>query len=159
MLPTKPDERLVLVGALLAKGTIPVPLAAMVADMPEAEFLALCATPEFELKVEAELLRWKLTGRGAEIKASMALDTLTEKLAAEVEAGDMPTGTAVRVGEFLLRTSGLEQKRGAELRHEPPEQKFHIAILYDGDPDPVIPEGHRGFSIRLGKKPDGGTNA
>lgn len=155
--PTKPDERLIYSVAIYAEGLVPsASVAAAMAGISERQFVDACEDPAIIRRVEAESLRWKLTGKTAELRAFAALDTLMEKLAAEVDSTDMPATTAVRIGEFLLRTSGLEQRRSATLRTDPYEKSiFTITTLHPGDPDPE-PTDRPGLIIDLrGKQPEG----
>lgn len=159
MLPAKETERIVQTGALFVLGAVEVDAAAAMAGLPTDEFLTQCEAPDVQRQIEAEILRLRITGKSSELRAALALDTLTAKLTTEVETADMLPGTAVRVGEFLLRTSGLEQKRGAELRTAAPEQKFFLAVVNPGDSVPEIPPGTKhGLIINLTGKPLERTN-
>ena len=154
--PTKPDERLVTAVAMLALGVVEAPTAAAFAGLTEESFLEACADPEVLHRAEAERLKLKLTGKSAELRAALALDTLTDQLAERVETDhEMPTSTVVRVGEFLLRTSGLEQTRGADLKAATPNGNFVFAVVRDGEPAPELPDGTAfGLIINLdGQKP------
>ncbi|MCX7143797.1 MAG: hypothetical protein NT123_22685 [Proteobacteria bacterium] len=146
------NERLVQTLVLFAQGVFGNPaIAATAAGITEAAFLDACRDDRVMLRVEAEMVKLRVSGRNAEIKAAQGLDMVVERLVDRIDAAegdDLSDSALVRTGEFLHRVSGVEQKRGAELKAvSDSKPKARVIIRYDDDPEPPPEDG--GFMLVL----------
>ena len=111
--------------------------AAAAAGMDTAEFALVTRDPG--LQARASLEARSLVGPLTEAKAERALKTVVERVHHMVETEpDLGVTALQAAGTFLIKASGVEQRRAAELRIETPgEGVFSVQILYRGEQAPA----------------------
>jgi len=120
------NNNLIRAGVLLEAGTITLEDAAAAAGKSDTEFLD-AMTPEVMQEIAVEYFKHRLTGRLSESRAMLGLDKLSVKLLADADDPELTTAQALRIGDFLLRLSGMVEKRQAEIKAEP--TRSHVGIL------------------------------
>jgi hypothetical protein len=126
--------------------------AALMAGLSEGDLLVLAEDPTWQTLVEVETAR--LREKLVEAKALNGLDRVVQRAAEILDGPALSAGALSTIGEFLRKTSGVEQRRAAELRATGVDAAtpFGVAILHAGDPEPNA--GFRGVVVRLGSRAD-----
>jgi hypothetical protein len=120
------------------------------AGLSEGDLLMMAEDPTWQTLVEVETAR--LREKLVEAKALNGLDRVVQRAAEILDGPALSAAALSTIGEFLRKTSGVEQRRAAELRATGGDAAtpFGVAILHAGDPEPNA--GFRGVVVRLGSR-------
>ncbi|MGE5384957.1 MAG: hypothetical protein ACM3SV_03615 [Betaproteobacteria bacterium] len=139
----KPGERMVDATALLVAGVFDDSEAAALAGVPASALLDLLGDPDVQQAIDSRLLRWKLDGTLANVRAEKLTMQALERI--EAEAGAVSVGIAIKIAEL-----GLKFRERPEVS-KAPDARTEVVIINDGDPEPLPPEpGVHRYVIRLG---------
>lgn len=126
------NSELLEAAALFASGLIPLEEGAALAGMTADEFAATLEDPETLSQLETHLAHMKLSGKLTEARALAMLDRLLVGIESQING--MSPGMATRVAEMLLRISGLQERRAAEIKRVSPQDigGFSVTIHLGG---------------------------
>lgn len=126
---TDKNTELLDAGALFASGLTSLEEGAALAALTADEFAATLEDPETLAQLEAHLARMKSSGKLTEARALAMLDKLLVGIDPQIDS--MSPSVVTRVAEVLLRISGLQERRAAEIKRVlPPEGSgFSIKII------------------------------
>lgn len=129
-LPSLPNKNAELLdaAALFASGLVPLEEGAALAALTADEFAATLEDPETLAQLEPHLARMKSSGKLTEARALAMLDKLLTGIEAQLD--DMSPTMATRVAEMLLRVSGIQERRAAEIKHAAPPEGSGFSINF-----------------------------
>jgi hypothetical protein len=115
-------------GARFASGIGSAEDAAASCGLTVDDFLSRLEDPDTLEQLEPHLAKMKSTGKLSEARAVAMLETVLINIESQLE-GMSPT-MALRVAEVLLKISGIQEKRAAEMKHVVPVGSgFQINII------------------------------
>jgi len=129
---TDKDSELLHWAALFAAGIVTIEEAAAGAESTVSDFTDKLENPVTLAQLECHIAKNKTTGKTSEARALAMLDRLLDVI--EPQIVDLSPSSATRVAEILLKISGLQDRRAAEIKKVAPVEGsgFSISINLGG---------------------------
>jgi hypothetical protein len=136
MLPTTtepPSIELLDAGVRISSGLETVEQAAVSSGMTLDALLVKLEDPDILAQIEHRHAVMRNTGRIIEARSIPMLDKVLDNIEPQLEG--MSVGTALRVADLLIRLSGIQERRAAEIKRVAPDagEKFSIHIILNGE--------------------------
>jgi len=130
-------------GAYLALGVANPEEAAALSGLSIEQFMSTLDDPDTLRQLEPHIRQMKLSGKATETRAALMLEKLLTNMESQLDG--LSASMATRVGEFLLRVSGMAERRAAEMKRTAPTEGtgFSVVINLSGYVPEITRLSHR----------------